>query len=92
MFRFNHNEMEAGVNWLDGIQEINNYFWLGARDLTQSDLLVWIKSGETVPVVLLAPGEPKHISGDCVYLQRNGINKLGVYACDNLLNGALCEV
>ncbi len=59
--------------------------WIGAKD----DVIKWTKNGENMLATFWMPGEPKHDSGDCVYLDAD-LKGLEMYDCDGAKN-YLCK-
>lgn len=64
--------------------------WVGARDLVNVDVFVFVMSAEVVPEGMWAMGEPDHSDGDCVILDATAAG-LVVANCEESL-AFICQV
>ncbi len=67
-----------------------DFAWIGARDEDGIDEYIFVQSRAEVPHWMWAKDQPKHVGGDCVWLN-SGSGSLFVDHCNNSY-AFICEV
>ncbi len=67
-----------------------HHSWIGARDMDKNDTIKFVQSGAMVPLGLWDDLQPKHIDGDCVWVN-NPNDPLLAENCENAMT-FVCEV
>ena len=61
-------DLEEVGNWLNDLYEINDGYWVAAKDLYGSNEIMWVTDTVPVDVSLWGPDQPIHHQRECAYL------------------------